>query len=326
MSSITAQEIIDQADLLVPSSLTAAQKVAILNDVQTRVFRKVKFPNSKTAVVTFDDKETYTIPSGCQPDRIERVFLQKDRHILTAAEVTIYIGSVETDDLATYDLNDSDTITSADATIVTDRGGSLVLAEGTETTYQFERFVNSTTVGYKYSVNDTAITVRPIPDVNGGTLSGVSVTDGGSAFTSAPTLVVTGDGSGAAGTITVSGGVVTAVTLTDAGSGYSYARATASGGGGTGCVLTAAVNLSNIVFEYQPNPTAFSATDLTITPSTPPDYDWYYVFTLSSRMAKIGKDSDLANGLEADANEVLAQMIQDFSTSPDAGFQVSWSW
>lgn len=86
------------------------------------------------------------------------------------------------------------------------------------------------------------------------------------------------------------------------------------------------MNLSNIVFEYQPSPTAFSASDLTITPSTPPDFDFYYVFRLSQYVAKAARDDILANNFQADADELLGKMIRDFSTSPDAGFRTTFRW
>ena len=48
-----------------------------------------------------------------------------------------------------------------------------------------------------------------------------TVTSGGSGYTSAPAVTITGNGSGATATATVSGGAVTAITITNAGSGYT---------------------------------------------------------------------------------------------------------
>lgn len=327
MSSLSTQNIFDHVDLFVPNSLTTAQKIAFLNAIQDECFRRVKFPYATSSLVTYDGKETYTIPTGCQPDRIERVFLQEDRHILTAAEVTSYIGSTVTAELDTYDLDGDDDIDAADATLVTTRGGALVLDEGTEMDYEYAAKVNSNTHGYKYSATDTTIKVRPIPEVNGGTLASIAVTGGGSGYTSAPTVVITGDGTSGAATATVSGGVVTAITVTNAGTSYTYPpRITFTGGGGTGATATASVNLSNIVFEYSPNPTAFSASDLTITPSTPPDYDFMYVWKLCEYAAKSKRDVELANNYAADANEVLAKMIRDFNSSPTASIEQEPNW
>ena len=79
------------------------------------------------------------------------------------------------------------------------------------------------------------------------TVASISVVDGGSGYTSAPTVTITnlegGSGSGCAATATVSGGKVTAVTITNAGSGYNYGATVAfSGGNGTGAAATLTTN------------------------------------------------------------------------------------
>lgn len=56
-----------------------------------------------------------------------------------------------------------------------------------------------------------------------GTIDNVIVSNGGSAYASAPSVDIIGDGVGATATATVSGGVVTSVTITNRGSGYTYA-------------------------------------------------------------------------------------------------------
>lgn len=77
-----------------------------------------------------------------------------------------------------------------------------------------------------------------------GGVSAVSLGAGGTGYTSAPTVSITGGGgTGATATATVSGGVVTAVTITNPGSGYTTAPAVAfSGGSGTGAAASAEVS------------------------------------------------------------------------------------
>jgi hypothetical protein len=58
----------------------------------------------------------------------------------------------------------------------------------------------------------------------------VRVTAGGSAYGSAPSVTITGDGTGATANSTISGGAVTAVTITNVGSGYTRASVTFSSG------------------------------------------------------------------------------------------------
>jgi len=73
-------------------------------------------------------------------------------------------------------------------------------------------------------------------------VSAVAVGTAGSGYTSAPTVVFTGDGSGAEAVATVADGAVTAVTVTKGGYGYTTAPTVAfSGGGGTGAVATASI-------------------------------------------------------------------------------------
>jgi hypothetical protein len=71
----------------------------------------------------------------------------------------------------------------------------------------------------------------------------VTVSNGGTGYTSAPSVAFTGGGAGASGATavaTVSGGVVTAVTVTNGGSGYKADPTPSfSGGGGTGAIATA---------------------------------------------------------------------------------------
>ena len=66
-----------------------------------------------------------------------------------------------------------------------------------------------------------------------GTVERIKVTAGGSAYTSAPSVTITGDGTGATATATVQSGAVTAITVTNVGSGYTQATVTLSGGGGS---------------------------------------------------------------------------------------------
>ena len=87
------------------------------------------------------------------------------------------------------------------------------------------------------------LTGNPTHDVTG-EVDSISITAGGSGYSSVPTVVIQGDGDGlASGTATISGGAVTGVTITASGSGYSFAFVTFTGGGGSGA--TGSVNLGD---------------------------------------------------------------------------------
>jgi len=61
----------------------------------------------------------------------------------------------------------------------------------------------------------------------------IVVTDGGTGYTSAPTVTITGDGTGATATANVAGGVVTSIDVDTKGTNYTVADISFSGGGGS---------------------------------------------------------------------------------------------
>jgi hypothetical protein len=94
-------------------------------------------------------------------------------------------------------------------------------------------------------------------DISGGIFK-VIVEDGGSGYTSTPTIMFDGNGTGAVATATVTNGVVTAIniSLTDSiieggkyglkhGTGYDYVKVVISGGGGTGAKARAVLSPKN---------------------------------------------------------------------------------
>jgi hypothetical protein len=78
----------------------------------------------------------------------------------------------------------------------------------------------------------------PAFDVNG-RIDTITITNTGSSYETAPTVIINGDGTGAVATATVSGaGVLTNISLTNPGEGYSFAYITFSGGGGSGAAAS----------------------------------------------------------------------------------------
>jgi FtsP/CotA-like multicopper oxidase with cupredoxin domain len=100
-------------------------------------------------------------------------------------------------------------------------------------------------------IQDYSLTFSPINVPVGQALRSVTLTSGGTGYTSAPAVsFVGGGGTGAAATATVSGGAVNYVALTNPGSGYSSAPVVAfTGGGGTGAVAIA--NFERITIPMQ---------------------------------------------------------------------------
>lgn len=92
-------------------------------------------------------------------------------------------------------------------------------------------------------VRKVAGTGNPAFDVNG-ELDSITVTAGGSGYTSQPTVVITGDGTGAVATANIVGNAVDSITIDNVGRGYSFALVTITGGGGTGATATAELGSS----------------------------------------------------------------------------------
>ena len=87
------------------------------------------------------------------------------------------------------------------------------------------------------------LTGNPTHDVTG-EIDSITVDSGGSGYTTAPTVVISGDGDGlATGTASISGGAVSSVTINTSGSGFSFAFVSFTGGGGSGA--TGTVNLGD---------------------------------------------------------------------------------
>ena len=82
-------------------------------------------------------------------------------------------------------------------------------------------------------VTNTTVTITGISGGTGatgtvqispaGAITGVTITSGGTGYTSGATCVFNGDGTGATGVVTVASGVVTGVSITNSGAGYNLA-------------------------------------------------------------------------------------------------------
>ena len=72
-----------------------------------------------------------------------------------------------------------------------------------------------------------------------GAVYNIKIVTGGTGYTTAPTVTVTGDGMDLAATATVAGGAVTEINITDVGTGYKRCDIELTGGNGTGATARA---------------------------------------------------------------------------------------
>lgn len=161
-------------------------------------------------------------------------------------------------------------------------------------------------------------------------VSGVSVSNQGTGYTSAPTVSFTGGGgTGAAAIATVLGGKVTTVTVTNPGTGYTSAPTVAfSGGGGSGAVATASYGTvgNAVVAEMLGIAERLRAVILADGPSTTDAAAIAYAGDFGSKRVYVcdpgitKTDSD-GNNVNAYASPVVAGVIA--RTDNDIGFWAS---
>lgn len=109
------------------------------------------------------------------------------------------------------------------------------------------KFLTSAFIPVRYLTEDPGVSadtaLRNQWDVQNnavpGTIYRIKVTSGGTGYTQAPTVVISGNGSGATATAVVSGGLVTEVVVTDPGSGYDQVSIEFTGGNGSGATAYA---------------------------------------------------------------------------------------
>lgn len=81
--------------------------------------------------------------------------------------------------------------------------------------------VTDGTNSWSQSVGNPGVEATATASMAAGFVIGAEITNGGSGYTSAPLVTITGSGSGATATATLTDGVVTDITINSAGSGYS---------------------------------------------------------------------------------------------------------
>jgi hypothetical protein len=81
--------------------------------------------------------------------------------------------------------------------------------------------VTDGTNSWSQSVGNPGVGATATANTIVGFVIGATITNGGSGYTSAPAVTITGSGTGATATATISGGMVTGITINSAGSGYT---------------------------------------------------------------------------------------------------------
>ena len=129
---------------------------------------------------------------------------------------------------------------------VTTPNGKLVLIDTDPSTLRIGRYAECTILTGGDNDHFT------VPGDWSREVTSITVTNGGSGYTSAPTVTISGGaGSAATATATVEGGAVTAVTIDNNGYNYTSAPTVAfSGGGGSSAAATAAIHTGEFTIGY----------------------------------------------------------------------------
>lgn len=114
------------------------------------------------------------------------------------------------------------------------------------------KFLSSNFMPVKITDSDQAIASPTIDGLQwavqqaaiDGEILNIVITNGGSGYTTAPTVVIEGNGTGATATAVVASGQVKRITMVTHGSGYDYAKVYLTGGTGSGATARAVISPS----------------------------------------------------------------------------------
>lgn len=105
---------------------------------------------------------------------------------------------------------------------------------------------------FLFNHRDSHDRIRKAIQNSGGTLTDITITNGGSGYNAIPDIaIIGGSGFGGSLNITITGGVITSLTIANGGLQYVNPIVTISGGGGSGATATATaatiINLSDYI-------------------------------------------------------------------------------
>ena len=300
--ALTLAQITYMANQRYPTSVSTADMQDFLNEIQNKLYRLFVNPEDVEQIALTQSIPYYTLPSYIMPERIRSVTV-----------MTPSTGNGPPDDSFFDWEQDEDSWD--------DSVGYLGEYQRCQ---QTDELIDCSYCTLQ-SEDGNLIFIYPAPPVASGTINGITVTAGGSHYTTAPTVSITGGGgSGATATATIAGGAVSEIYITNPGSGYtSTPTVSFSGDNGTGAAATAQVfNLyMMIVFEDGPNLINNTVTSSTI-PRFFPDYHMLFVYGLCAELAKMANDVAAANNFTADYEDLLTEALNNLCEATQA--QVRW--
>lgn len=137
-----------------------------------------------------------------------------------------------------------------------------------------------------------------------GNITSITLTNGGSGYTSLPGVILDPNGSGASFNVTIQGGAVTAISVNTSGKGYQSAEFQFTGGGGSGATAVITLNPWVSLPVYQLDPVNFQS---------PFDFIWRHAQTHTDMNGALGLQSiDLSELDINDPNKVQAWIYSNY--------------
>ena len=168
-------------------------------------------------------------------------------------------------------------------------------------------------VSSEFGVNDSngvarAVTFEEIPQSFSG-ITSISISNPGTGYTTAPTVTITGDGTGATAIATIVNGSIQSIEVTNRGIDYSRAIITITGGGGYGATATAVIDartgvLRTIYYDTNAERQIVDSTAGTI------DYDTGIVTINDINIRSIDTDDELIR-LSIESEKGIIQSVRN---------------
>lgn len=137
-----------------------------------------------------------------------------------------------------------------------------------------------------------------------GNITSVTLTNGGSGYTSIPGIELDPHGSGAQFEVMIQGGVIISLSLLSSGEGYQSNQILIVGGGGTGATATITLNPWASLPVYQLDPVNFNS---------PADFIWRHAQTHTDMNGALGLQSiDLSEVDIDDINKLQAWVYSNY--------------
>lgn len=153
------------------------------------------------------------------------------------------------------------------------------------------------------NAQDHILIIDAIQKTTGNVLS-VTLTSGGSGYTSIPEVLLDPNGSGANFNVSIRGGVIQTITLINGGQGYQSAGFEFSGGGGSGATASITVSPYAALTNYQIDPINFQ---------DPRDFIWKHAQLHTDMNGSLGLQSiDLSQFDINDTNKLQAWIYSNY--------------